>query len=481
MRGFLLRSTALPAMVTAMSLLIALAVMLTLATRSMSRIEPLRMHLDAMQRLQDQALALQYDLAQGAHGELTLTQNEMARLQRDLSDLARDERLLGPRSREHLGDVGRLLADHDRLLRERLREGLTLMHEILVREGVAHRTLLDAVHRQAQEEVRIAGVALVLLPLSVVVVLLLIRRRVLAPLAGLSTLLDRMGKRDFAPAPAAGVDPVLAPLMENYNRLVGRLTELEAQARTRRESLEAEVRTATRDLMEHNHRLAHAERLAAVGEMSASLAHELRNPLAGIDLALANVAGELEHDPDRAARIARVRAELQRITRLLNDLLARARQKPEEPVPVALDALVEDLFALVRYQVPEGVTLVRDIDPALVCKLPDARTRQVLLNLVLNAAAALGARGGTIRIRAERAGERLVLTVEDDGPGFSDSLMRDGIRAFRSNREGGTGLGLAIVRRFAVDLGGEVSIENLQPHGARVTLRLPCINEVEAA
>jgi signal transduction histidine kinase len=176
-----------------------------------------------------------------------------------------------------------------------------------------------------------------------------------------------------------------------------------------------------------------------------------------------------------------VRVELQRITRLLNDLLARARQIPEAPVPVALDALVEDLFALVRYQVPEGVTLVRDIDPALVCKLPDARTRQVLLNLVLNAAAALGARGGTIRIRAERAGERLVLTVEDDGPGFSDSLMRDGIRAFRSNREGGTGLGLAIVRRFAVDLGGEVSIENLQPHGARVTLRLPCINEVEAA
>lgn len=480
MRGFLLRSTAMPALVTAMFLLIALAVMLTLATRSMARIEPLQAHLDAMQQLQSQALAVQYDLAQGARGDLVLAPREMARLRHEIGALARDARLLSPASREHLGDVETLLADRDRALRERLREGLTLIHEVLTREGAAHRDLLGSVHEQAEDEVRIASTALVLIPLAVVGVLALMRRRVLAPLASLNTLLDRLGKGDFAPAPAVAMDPVLEPLMANYNRLVGRLAELEAQARSQRESLEADVRVATRDLMEHNQRLAHAERLAAVGEMSASLAHELRNPLAGIDLALANVASELDHDPDRAARIARVRTELQRITRLLNDLLARARQAPEAPLPVALDALVADLYAFVRYQVPDGITLAREIEPALVCNLPEARTRQALLNLVLNAVEALGARGGTIRVHAVRAEDRLALTVEDDGPGFPEALLQDGIRAFRSDREGGTGLGLAIVRRFATDLGGEVHIDNLLPHGARVTLRLPCANAVEA-
>jgi two-component system NtrC family sensor kinase len=93
---------------------------------------------------------------------------------------------------------------------------------------------------------------------------------------------------------------------------------------------------------------------------------------------------------------------------------------------------------------------------------------------VLNAAQALGEGAGEIVVVARNEGGRLILTVRDDGPGFSEGMLDQGVRPFASQRAGGTGLGLAMVQRFARALGGELKLANAEPHGAQVTLELPC-------
>lgn len=112
--------------------------------------------------------------------------------------------------------------------------------------------------------------------------------------------------------------------------------------------------------------------------------------------------------------------------------------------------------------------------PNLRCWLRASGLRHALLNLVLNAAQAIGEQPGTIRISVEGAGKELLLRVTDDGPGFPEEILVSGVRAFATYREGGTGLGLTMVRRFALELAGEMVLANITPTGACVTLRLPC-------
>jgi signal transduction histidine kinase len=167
--------------------------------------------------------------------------------------------------------------------------------------------------------------------------------------------------------------------------------------------------------------------------------------------------------------------ELRRVARLLNDLLSQSRQVPESPAEVHLATCASELLSLLRYQVPQGVHLQQDIPAGLRCYLPEGGLRQALLNLVLNAAQALGEQAGTITVNAHPAAAgKLRVSVCDDGPGFPAELLSGGVRAFATWRENGTGLGLATVRRFVRDIGGEMELGNRQPKGACVSLTLPC-------
>jgi signal transduction histidine kinase len=302
---------------------------------------------------------------------------------------------------------------------------------------------------------------------------------VFRPIGDLRVFLSRLAEGDFAPASLEGVDPLVRPLFENYNRMLRRLEQLEQTSRERTVSLEQEVRAATQALLRQQQSLARAERLAAAGEVSAALAHELRNPLAGMHVTLANLRNEVT-DEDTGARLDLVISELQRVTRLLNGLLQQSSHLPEVPRDIDVARLVRELCALLRYQISGNVELVARVEEGLRCRLPEDGVRQAVLNLVLNSVAALGERTGTIFIEAERRDGSLQLRVSDDGPGFPAELLSSGIRPFRTFRESGTGLGLAIANRFARDHGGELKIANRTPHGACATITLPC-HERDAA
>jgi signal transduction histidine kinase len=166
--------------------------------------------------------------------------------------------------------------------------------------------------------------------------------------------------------------------------------------------------------------------------------------------------------------------EVKRVMQLLNGLLGQSLVAPEPATEVVLETAVEDLLTLMRYQVPETIQLRSDIAPGLSCRLPKNSLHQALLNLLMNAAQALGEGPGRIDVTAELEEGRLRLSVQDDGSGFPKELLQVGARPFVTWRDEGTGLGLAMVRRFAQDLGGELSLANLEGRGARVTIDLPC-------
>lgn len=168
-----------------------------------------------------------------------------------------------------------------------------------------------------------------------------------------------------------------------------------------------------------------------------------------------------------------VLTEIKRINGLLTVHVEAARHEPEPLAPIDLGALVADLLTLTRYQTPAGIALRVRIPADVHCLLPAAGLRQALLNLLLNAIGALGEEG-QVWVSAERRGDALLLHVEDDGPGFAEEALIAGVRPFASARSGGTGLGLAMVRAFTRDHGGDLELGNREPHGARVTLHLPC-------
>jgi signal transduction histidine kinase len=273
------------------------------------------------------------------------------------------------------------------------------------------------------------------------------------------------------------VDPILRPLTQNFNAMVTRLEELEQEHVMRELDLTEQVEDATRTLLEQQRSLANTERLAAVGETMARIAHELRNPLAGVKLACSNLREEIAEKidtPDYQERIALVSGEIDRIIDLLNSLLDESRHKPEELNSVNLSSTIRSLVILARYQIPESIAVNVDIPDAIDCQLPASLFRQALLNLLLNASQAITDRHGQIKIEASAEGGMVKLTVRDDGPGFPQELVKQGIRVFVSYKPGGTGLGLSMVRRFVRSIGGTLQLNNLDPKGACVTMNLPC-------
>jgi signal transduction histidine kinase len=237
------------------------------------------------------------------------------------------------------------------------------------------------------------------------------------------------------------------------------------------------VENATRTLLEQHRSLSNTERLAAVGEMMARIAHELRNPLAGIKLACTNLREELSQrlgSPEYNERIDMVTGEIDRIITMQNTLLDHSRHQPEPSRNIMIARTVNDLIKLARYQLPPRIQLEQRIPEDIVCHLPEGPFRQSLLNLVLNAMQALDEREGRITIEANLMDDNLYLDICDNGPGFPPDLLEYGIRAFITHRAGGTGLGLPMVQRFARAVGGNVRLSNREPHGACVTLELPC-------
>ncbi|MBL1263846.1 sensor histidine kinase [Methylomicrobium sp. RS1] len=356
---------------------------------------------------------------------------------------------------------------------ERLISALNLLSDTLDNELGQREKLLGEISEDTQTELDLAAVTFIVI---VVVAFGFFYRRILHPLHDLRLLLQRLTEGNFTRITTDHLDPLLLPVFNSYNEMVSHLAELEEAKRLYAQSLQREVRLATQALLEQQASLARAERLAAVGEVAAELAHEIRNPLAGIQIAFSNLRREIDN-PGQYARMDLIGGELKRLGHLLNDLLNQSRHVPEEADDIDVAMLIRDLAALTRYQIAESIRLEVVALPLLTAHLPAGGLRQALLNLILNAADALEGRSGMIRVTAAQDAEGFRIEVADDGPGFSPELLEQGIRPFRTTRQRGTGLGLTMVQRYVKETGGCISLKNQIPHGACVSLCWPAIAE----
>ena len=214
--------------------------------------------------------------------------------------------------------------------------------------------------------------------------------------------------------------------------------------------------------------------LAALGRLSATLAHEIRNPLAAIK-GLTQVAQErLPRDHDTQELMTTVVTEAERLERLVTDLLAFARPRPMTLVELDLKQLVASIAERVRNQTAEKrivLKLPAPDPPAPVRADSDALT-QVFLNVLLNAIEA-SPRESTIEVRIDRSGDNYSIEIIDEGSGIGEQDPEELFQPFVTTKTRGTGLGLHVSRQIIERLGGTIDLRNRQPKGAVCRLTLP--------
>ena len=467
----------LPAAILGSLLVLVLIIQLALSWMAHGRLAPVDRHLTLMNRLQVINLELQGGLLESLNTEGVLSAGDRNRMRDELNAILAMQANLSDETPQALASAHAVLADATIHPREALILALSHLRKVLDKEAGAHKKLIEEVIRSTSMELKIGTIALLVFPASAILLIYLLRRRILEPLNHLGFLMTLLTRRNYSPAPVAIIDPLLRPLTENYNAMVTRLAELEDEHALRERDLETQVENATRVLLDQQRRLANTERLAAVGETMARIAHELRNPLAGVKMACTNLRQELGQrldSPEYRERIDIIAGEIDRIIALLNSLLDQSRHKPEGARNVNVASAVADLVTLARFQIPEQIHIEQHIAQHIVCRLPDVLFRQALLNLLLNATQALGESGGNIMIKGDLVDGSLHLVISDNGPGFPGDMLESGIQPFVSYRPEGTGLGLSMVQRFVRALGGGIVLSNQVPHGACVTLELPC-------
>ncbi len=220
-------------------------------------------------------------------------------------------------------------------------------------------------------------------------------------------------------------------------------------------------------------RLTHQASLARVGQMAAVLAHEVRNPLAGIRGAMQVLLGRRSpEDPERAV-MQEILLRTESLNELINDLLLFARPRPPRPVDVDLTALVTDVIAHVR-QDPAHHGIAFEVQgPPLHVNADTDLTRATLLNLVLNAAQALQG-SGRITVAAAPLPDGMVnVQVRDTGPGIPAEICEQVFEPFFTTKARGGGLGLSIALRTAELHGGTLAVTCPPAGGTVFTLTLP--------
>ncbi len=222
-------------------------------------------------------------------------------------------------------------------------------------------------------------------------------------------------------------------------------------------------------------RLAHTDQLASLGRLAAGLAHEIKNPLAGIQGAL-EILRQDSTDESNLTLYDEMLAELKRVNTTLQLMLTSARPSPPQLADTDLRTLLEELRTLHEPTLRrQGTRLRLEVaSGTLRARIDAGKIRQVLVNLINNAADALES-GGTVTMRAAAlVGDGgVLLTVQDDGPGIPEEKRQTVFEPFFSTKFSGTGLGLAIARSLVEQHGGTLEVESEIGRGSTFLVLLP--------
>jgi signal transduction histidine kinase len=247
-------------------------------------------------------------------------------------------------------------------------------------------------------------------------------------------------------------------LVSRYKTVARRLAEQEAQAAE--EGRRAETARWRQ------------ESLARMGEMAAVVAHEVRNPLAGIKGVLQVVGQRLPAESGERRALQEATLRLDSLQALTEELLLFARPRPPEAAPLALGTLVRETAGLLRADRGLAGLAIETRGAPGELRGDPRQLRTVVLNLLRNAAEATGGRGRIV-VDVRDGVDEVELLVADDGPGVPEEQREQIFEPFFTTRARGTGLGLAVVRRVVEGHGGEVSVQPTPGGGACLRVTLP--------
>ena len=255
--------------------------------------------------------------------------------------------------------------------------------------------------------------------------------------------------------------------------LTGALSDRERRRRRELQRATDELRETNRQLQSSFEQLRRADRLSAVGQLAASLAHEIRNPLGSIEGAI-DIVQRTGDEERRREFLGIIKQETRRLNGLLTNLLNFARPRAPQIREAQVDTIVRTVVDLTSHNAQQqDIRLELRISPDLPpVECDSEQIIQVLLNVTLNAIQATAA-GGRISISADSRESMILVRVSDEGSGIADAELDKIFDPFYTTKEGGTGLGLAISYQILAQHGGGIAVERNPDRGMMFTLTLP--------
>ena len=310
--------------------------------------------------------------------------------------------------------------------------------------------------RQLLDDLVVVGLVIVLIAAVFGVV---VSRRITRPLERLSRAVRKIAKGDFDVNVAIKSSDEIGELSTSFNDMASELKERESS------------------LKNAQHALVQSEKMAAVGTLSAGLAHEVKNPLSAV-LGYTQLSKRKLDQPEALKQhLDTIETETRRCNEIIGNLMQFSRQEKGEHSPISVNEVVEKSIAIVNHQL--ALTDVK-IESELADSLPDTlgnanQLQQVLMNLMINAQQAMGKDGGTVDLATLVERDSVLITVSDTGPGIEADIATKIFEPFFTTKPAGqgTGLGLSVTYGIIKDHGGDISVERAEGGGAKFVISLP--------
>jgi signal transduction histidine kinase len=291
-------------------------------------------------------------------------------------------------------------------------------------------------------------------------------RRLTRPLEHLSNAARKVGKGQFDVTVTSESDDEIGALSNSFNQMTVELRERDTK------------------LEGANAALIQSEKLAAFGQLGAGIAHEVKNPLAGI-LGYAQLTlRKLEPDSPFRKNLDVIEKETRRCTEIISNLLKFARQEKAATKATDINEVVEAALTIVDHQLSiNDVKISKELEPDLPeIEASANQLQQVIMNFAINAQQAIGEEGGNLVVRTRKKDESIVIEIEDDGPGIPMEIRANIFEPFFTTKRAGegTGLGLSVTYGIVKDHGGDLRIEDPPGGGTRFVVTLP-LKPVESA
>lgn len=274
----------------------------------------------------------------------------------------------------------------------------------------------------------------------------------------------------------------LGHLAHSFNHMTQSLRQANDEIREWVRTLEQKVEERTRELRETQSQLMHTEKLAALGKIAATVAHEINNPLTGVFTYVKLMERKIEEGKDTAPDVEKFREylatmsrEVQRTSAIVLNLLDFTRPKELSMKMVSLNALVEESLGIVRNKLAiSNIRLEKELDSLPDIPADPSQMKQVFINLIINACEAMEG-GGVLTIRSFHDSARKTETVSfaDTGSGISHEDLAHVFDPFYTTKEKGTGLGLAVVYGIITKHNGRIEVKSNPGSGTQMIVSLP--------